>query len=602
MGIIRRVLIVAGLCMAVAAALAASYPHKVVGLTVASFPDRDVLVIRTNGDVAPPAGYKPDLATATLSFLMRHVSAEGVSAPSNSTALIHGVTLDTTGPDGVSISVCLGDAKLVDPQYFRFSQPSVHVVLLEVFASNEAKQGSQLLLDLETRLPMTGEEQGPLAAEPAGEAAEETVSQAVDPAQLGLTTVDLRGEDASRVLGLAAATGLLNTKGTAEVATKGLGELIVKPAGQSLANWVGRTPPGELYLAGTPQQIADFLKRADPKLMARQPTLEQFWAANQPKLRIRSVGNGTSADTRSRLRDDPASGLYYNDFIPGGTTLSDIRVTLQATSGMNLYDVLNYLSLISGISLVIDPYAFEQPTGSPREPLPPELPQGNANEPGFRPAGVFDPQLNRGGTVRGNFVDVPFDEALKLILETHDLEFVIYAGGEPAGSGSRYGAYGSGGGGKGQGSGDFDKPVILVTSRERLNQEIAGANEIDLTQLHYADPTQLTQIMDNLNLMPGTNSGWYIYSGGGGYGQGGAGGGGGAGQGGGGAGGGRGGRGGGGAGGSASARPQLFVYRGDTRQPVYDAVAQAVAAGQNVIRVLLPAEQGGMYVTAFAQP
>ena len=57
-----------------------------------------------------------------------------------------------------------------------------------------------------------------------------------------------------------------------------------------------------------------------------------------------------------RLKDDPADGLYYSDYMPGGVHLSDILVTLDASSGLNLYDVLNYLSDISGISLLIDPY------------------------------------------------------------------------------------------------------------------------------------------------------------------------------------------------------------------------------------------------------
>lgn len=603
MRVARSVIFSLALALGLVALLAASFPHQVVGLSVAAFEDRDVLVIRTSGDVPPPAAYKRDPAGATLSFVLRSVGARDVGSPAESTALIRSVAVDRANPDGTAFTVTLSDAKLVSPDYFRFSQPSEHVILLEIFPESGAKQDAGPMLDIETRLPLTGEEQGQQT--PAADTSLPAASAAptFDPDQLGITTLDLSTAEPSRVMGLAAATGLLNMKGAARVATEELGELKIKPAGQSAANWVGATPPGELYLVGSERQIAEFLRRADPKLLQSQPTLEQFWAANQPKLSLRSVGNGTSPDTRSRLRDDPAAGLYYDDFVPGGKRLSDVLVSLPAMSGMNLYDVLNYLSLISGISLIIDPYAFEEPTGSVREPIVPEPPEANSDEPGFRPAGIFDPQLDRGGSVQGNFVDVPFDTALRMILDIHELEFVIYTGdGAESGGGSRYGSYSGGDKDKGR-SGEYEKPVVLVTSRERLNQELEGSNEIDLYQLHYADATQVTQIMDNLNLRPGTNSGWYIYSGGG-YGNGGAGGG--TGGGGGGNNGGGGGYGGGGAGGgraaAAFASPQLLVYRGSSRQPVYDAVSAAVAKGQSVIRVKLAPEASGMYVTALAQP
>jgi hypothetical protein len=141
---------------------------------------------------------------------------------------------------------------------------------------------------------------------------------------------------------------------------------------------------------------------------------------------------------------------------------------------------------------------------------------------------------------------------------------------------------------------------VLVTSRERLEQELAGQNEIDLYAMHYADPFQLTEMLGDLNLLPGTDTGWYIYRGAGGFG-GGTGGGGGIGGGGGG-GGGIGGGGGGIGGGVRSApAPDIDVYRGDTRRPIEQQVLEAVQAGRDVIRVLLAPEDAGMLVTAFAQ-
>jgi hypothetical protein len=297
------------------------------------------------------------------------------------------------------------------------------------------------------------------------------------------------------------------------------------------------------------------------------------------------------------MKDDPYGGMYYANFLPGGTILSDVRVTLPAMNGMNLYQVLDYLSTISGISLIIDPYAFDAPTGGARPPKVPEMPPAMDNQAGYRRGEVFDPQMPSGGTVIGNFVDVPFDAALRLILETQQLEFVVY----DSGSGASNHRYGKKQVGSGDGSDKYAKPVILVTSRERVEQELSGTNEIDLYQMHYADPGIMTNILANFNLLPGTDSGWYIYNGNGsGSGQGAGGQGGGSQNGGGGS---RGGIGGSmaGAGKPGGGLSSILVYRGQNRAPVEDAVAQAVADGLSVIHVLLRPEASGQLVTLFAQ-
>jgi len=315
----------------------------------------------------------------------------------------------------------------------------------------------------------------------------------------------------------------------------------------------------------------------------------QYWEANQPRARLSPTlgGAGGGEAVPRESRGDPFAGLYYTSTMPGGGKLSDVRVSLPAMSGMNLYDVLNYLSLISGISLMIDPYTFDEPTGGRREPKVPEEPEGTEGGAGYRPADVYNPQLARPGTVMGNFDNVPFDLALELILAVHGLEYVVYDSNGQSHRG---------------GSGGYTKPVVLVTSRERLEQELAGQNEIDIYAMHYADPYQMTDILDNLNLLPGTDTGWYIYRGSG-FGGGIGGGGGYGGRGGGGVGGGGGGIGGGGGyGGARSAPvPEIEVFRGDTREPIEQLVGGAVDAGLNVIRVVLAPEDSGMLVTAFSQ-
>jgi hypothetical protein len=369
-------------------------------------------------------------------------------------------------------------------------------------------------------------------------------------------------------------------------------------------SWTEKTPPGEIYLAGTPEQIAKFMQYGDPNFIGGQPTLQQEWAQARPQASSKPVMGGRSAATRSRIKDDPAGGLYYSDYQPGGVRLSDILVTLDASNGRNLYDVLNFLSEISGISLVIDPYAFDEPTGSKRELKTPEAPASDGGGSGFRPAGVFQPESGRTGTVRGNFVNVPFDQFLETVLSTHELVYAVQGAGGSSDSG--YGGTDRGPGGGTLNADPYQKPVILVTSRQRMEYELSGTNEINLSQFHYADPDQMAQILDQFGLMADVNSGWYVYRGNGnGNGNGGNGGNGngfGGNNGGGNNGGGFGGNGGNRAGGTAGARPDVYVYRGGSRAPVEQAVADAVAAGKSVVRVQLAAERSGEpLVTLFSQ-
>lgn len=571
-------------------AVSASYSQQIVDARLVALADRDVLVLR--GDTSMPAvsSYKRLREQSALSFLLRHLSFADNVVPDGSTALIRRVTMDEINVTGTTVTVFFAESQLLDPAHFRFSQPSRGVVMLEVFPTIDALDSAGLPVDADLIAPPLVPLPTPVT-EPSIEIKPEA---AFDTDALGIPTVDLNTSDTARVLGLAAATGLIDMAGTAIVATENKGELSIKPAGQSIVSWAATTPPGELYLSGTPDQIAGFLKRAQPETVAQQPTVMQFWQANLPNQRsYPSLGTGTSVATRQRVKDDPYAGLYYASTSPDRSVLSNVRVTLPTMNGVDLLDVLNYLSLISGISLIIDPYTFDEPFGGTRPPKIPEGEEGSNTEPGFRPAGEFEPHSFGSGTVIGNLDNVPFDTALRLILELHGLEYVIYNTGGDSSGGSRYGKPTESGGGD-----RYSKPVILITSRERLEQELAGQNEIDLYQMHYADPDQITEILDNLNMLPGTDSGWYIYRGaGGGYGGGTGGGA----SGGGGQGGGGGGGQGGGAFSSATPDTGLLVYRGSTREPIESAVSQAVADGESIVRVLLKPEDSGMYVTGFAR-
>jgi hypothetical protein len=380
------------------------------------------------------------------------------------------------------------------------------------------------------------------------------------------------------VLGLAAATGLLKLDGPSYVGTEDMGEVSVRPAAQGLSSWGRETPPGELYLSGTQQQVSDFLARANVQSLGNQPTLLQVWEANRPKPG-RGVGKPMAAGRGAQYANPGGRGAAYGNYnlpeFPGADRqLSDVRINLDASGGFNLYQFLMYLSQISGISIIIDPYWFDDPTGMRpwREPLDPGLGGDNEGGPGFRPGNVFEPQLGGAGTVVGNFDNMPFDQALDLVLGTHGLVKVVYR--NP--------------------SDPYAKPVIMVTSKERLEQELQGTNSVNMHQFHYADPQQVYDVLGNLGELPSSIQGWYMYQG-----NGGGNGGGGGGQGG-------GGQGGGGGGGLqgfiASAKSGLLVYRGSSRQPIMDRVVNALDGGHVVVRVLLAPEQGNQYVTALTLP
>ncbi|MCB1216495.1 hypothetical protein KDL44_03840 [bacterium] len=598
------------LILLLASAAHAGFRNQVLAVDLKQFDGREVLLVRSSHDMSVQNGYNRNADAATISILLPAVSAGQFASNVSEHALVSGFLL-LDSAEGTELQIGLSRAELTSQQYLRISQPSRRSLMVEVFGSENDRNSLAPVIN-----PLESLEPGPEAeyVKPERRAPEAPSLPAVDVDSLGVATFDLSQFDSQQVLAHAADSGLLNLKGRVVVETEDLGSLTVSPAGQSLANWMPAQPPGEIYLSGSRREIDEFLQGLDDGSIYSQAPLGEYWADNKPGQRRSSYRDGSSVDSRQRLKDDPHSGLFYDGFSPQDTRLSDIRVTLQAPGGMNLYDVINYLSEISGISIMIDPYAFDDPTGGPRDPKVPDPPSSADGSPGFRDADQFMPQnASRGGTFVGNLVNVPFDTALKLILGTHNLEFAVYGGGS-----GRPGQSGSGMSGQGRGAQAYgDKPVILVTSPERLNQELEGTNEINMYQFHYADPDVMTDMLDSLGMLPGTDSGWYIYRGGGGNG-GGLGGGNGGGFGNGGGGGGRGGangsrgringgfangmRGDGELGGTAGLRRSngMLVYRGSSRMPVLREVSDALEQGRTVIRLILSPERDGQLVTVFA--
>jgi hypothetical protein len=555
--------------------LAAKPAYQILGLELSSFPGRESLVIRVSPGVSLPAKVSMNASAPAVSFLLDDTGADNISAP-RGLSLVSGVELKQEAT-GTRVRLTLADSKLADQQRLRVSQPSDHLIVVEVFSDTRASVAPKTQPAAHAKTPAVKSKTG-------------TYSTASAPAEV--KTLDLRKADPQRVLGLAASTGLLKLDGPSYVGTENMGEVAVKPAVQGLQSWGRSTPPGELYLSGTPEQIADFARRADLKLLGNQPTLQQVWEANRPKHGARPGGKPMAAGRGAQYRNTNGAGVYGQYTLPEfpdmEQQLSDVRINLDASQGFNLYQFLMYLSQISGISIIIDPYWFDDPTGNRpwREPLDPGLGGDEDGGPGFRPGDIFDPVAGGAGTVVGNFDNMPFDQALNMVLSTHGLVKVVYR--NP--------------------SDPYAKPVIMVTSKERLEQELQGTNSVNMNQFHYADPTQVRDILGNIGELPSQTQGWYMYSGngngnGGGGGQGGGGGGGGQGGGQGGGGGGQGGGGGGGISGYLdTAKSGLLVYRGSSRQPIMDRVVNALDGGHVVVRVLLTPEQDGQYVTALSLP
>jgi hypothetical protein len=128
---------------------------------------------------------------------------------------------------------------------------------------------------------------------------------------------------------------------------------------------------------------------------------------------------GASRPTADDARPDE-HGTYELPELPRAR-YSDALVTLKVTNA-DFRDVLWLMSQIGNVSIVLDPYWADPPTGGTRVPGGGADPGagggGGATDPGYRPGGDFIPIVPREGTGRLslNFIAVPFDTALELVL------------------------------------------------------------------------------------------------------------------------------------------------------------------------------------------
>jgi copper(I)-binding protein len=487
---------------------------QLTGVETAAFSDREVVVIRHTGGASISPRAHTDSEAGVVTFTLRNLEAAQPKYIEARKPLITSVELTpVAAKNEVLIKVKVASADVIDAARYRFGKYSSHVILIELFPLGVKKDTAPEVRNLDDLL--------------AGRAQKVEPNLELTPGQ----RVKLDAEP-TRVFDHLSGRGLVGLDTRLTIINEDSNLITSEQGVNGVRQVLEEGAVGEVVFVGSPEKIA--------RLRETLRTTRFSSSAKELDAKVRqttraSSGSGIDPDEDyPRMRPESPPDHFSYKRLKG--QLSDILVSLPATTGYNFYRTIMLLSQMSGITIVIDPYLTDPPTGSLRSNKlePPGGGEGDGGE-GFRGAGEFQSMDLHGATntVIGNFEQVPFDTALEIILEAHNLQYIVFATPETA----------------------YTKPVILISSKERIEQEIARANEIDLYQLHYADPAEVYAVLDNMDLLPSRDKGWWVYQnrygsgGGGGSGQGERGSGGGAGGGGAGGGGGSGGGSGGGGGG-----------------------------------------------------
>lgn len=470
-------------------------PAQLTGMETAAFSDREVVVIRHTGGASISPRAHADGEAGVVTFILRNVEEARPEYLEARRPLITSVELTPVAAKNEAlVKVKVASADVIDAARYRFGKYSSHVILIELFPLGVKKEAAPEVRDLDELLAGRVEQtERPLELSPG-----QRVKLDAEPSRVfdhlsgrGLVSLDTRltiiNDNANLI--------------TSEQGASGVHQALTEGA------------VGEVVFVGSPEKIArlrETLRTTRFSASAREldPKVRQT-------TRAASEGGTETDEEYPRMQPESAPDPFGYQHLKG--QLSDILVSLPATTGYNFYRTIMLLSQMSGITIVIDPYLTDPPTGSLRSNMlePPGGGEEDGGE-GFRDAEQFQSMDLHGATntVIGNFEQVPFDTALDIILEAHNLQYIVFATPETA----------------------YTKPVILISSKERIEQEIARANEIDLYQLHYADPAEVYAVLDSMDLLPSREKGWWVYqnrygSGGRGGGQGGRGSGGGSGDG-----------------------------------------------------------------------
>jgi len=527
--------------VALVAASTAAYARlaEVTGVETAVFADREVVVLRHIGSVSVSPRYFIDNDDACLTIALGNVRLSEPKYVVARQSLLASIELTPVeGRNRVLLKLKLANPDVLNLRSFRFGSYSSHVTLVELFSPGVRKEDRPEVRNLEGLLAGRAEEPAsPVPEKPEGLQSGQSVTVKAD-AERAIT--QMQGRD------------ILSLDTPLTIIAEGAGTISSDQGEYGLRSALQEGAVGEVVFIGDPGDIESarsFLRTTRFRSTARTLSADTERTRRPEAYRDENVAD---SDYPRLDVDSPRNPFGYQHL---KDQLSDVLVNLPATSGYNFYKTLMLLSRMGGISIIIDPYLVDEPTGSLRSNKL-EPPGGGGEDGdgglGFREAEQFDAMDLHGATntVIGNFENVPFDLALKIILEAHNLDYLVFSTPETA----------------------YTKPVILVSSKERIEQEIAGANEIDLYQLHYGDPAEIYNILDNMNLLPSRERGWWVYQnrntggGGGGRGGGGQGGGGGRNGGGGGSGGGSGGGGGDGVGPGAPGGMGIMGYDVNPRE------------------------------------
>ena len=499
-------LLIASLTLFFQTPLAWASPSAITGVEIAGFTDREVVVIRHEGYAELMKRFQWDEAKGELSLIIDNASLDKTLVRTPKLKLVRYVNLSPIlSKNQVLLTVGLRDPRVIKDNRLRGGDYSKRLIVLEFFpvgVPTETDKRVKEVMSLMTKVKdvrSTAE----LLLRP-----EQEAELQADPKRFY--------ESLSSEAGISFSSKLTVISDTA-------GTISTERGRSAIDSILTERPLDEIIFLAREEDLSKIREVLTHISREKTTTSEKFES--------QTASYGTT--TRPEAQNDSPVSVGDPDYPPMTnqvsrpdyrylkSQLSDVLVDLNAAQGLNLYATLMLLSEISGVSIIIDPYIADEPTGSRRNRK--IEPPGSGNESGgqgFREASRFDPSFLQGGTrtVLGNLSNVPFELALDIILESHDLDYLVFSTPES----------------------NYTKPVILVSSKERIEQEIKGANRIEFYQPHYADPDELYRALDAMGVLPSRVTGWYVYRGqqlggiGGGYGGGGFGGGGGIGGGGGG--------------------------------------------------------------------
>ena len=469
---------------------------RVEDVAIRVLADREAIVVTVSGELPSLDNIEITVDGRTMRFFVPDLEGSPPKLDVPKLTLIETVAI-SEAPDGFRMDVQLADDRLLSESGYRIGERDGRLIVIEFFKANT---------DARTAPPLE-------LAKLEGESADSRYESA--PGEL--RPMDIRNlayAPAERLFGRLYEAGVVPLNGELRIYSPGHPWITASNATGGLPELLRETPPDFIVFAGT----RDRLEKVANVLTVHTSEIEA-----SPLLGDVLAGRDTSKmppeskpiqHHERQYNDYPDFNLQARDFLElveyqGSRSgrLSDANVTLDASSGLDFYAVMAVLSEVSGISIIVDPYTFQEPTGGRRAPLqtPPQTP-GERSPGGFRDAGEFNPDIGGAGPspFYGTFIDAPFDTVFETIIASNNLAYMLIQNPDDP----------------------YQKPVIFVTSRERMEHELrmAGANNITLMQAHYADVSQLGDILINMNILPSLDTGYYVYTGGqigGGYGSGG---------------------------------------------------------------------------------